>query len=104
MHIGTEVRPGISVRLLGEIYPFEPGAAAFRVALDALYTTELAAATVGYYGGGAGILGSPVEGYFPEIHLTGGVEYLVSEEIGVFGEVQFIIVIPLIRVGANYHF
>lgn len=104
VQLGAEVRPNVSVRLLAEIYPFEAGAAAYRVALDALYTSELATDTVGYFGGGLGLLGSPIEGLFPEIHVTGGVEYLVSEELGVFGEVQLIIIVPLIRVGANYHF
>jgi hypothetical protein len=104
LQIGVEVAPGVSGRLLGELYPFEPGAAAYRLALDVLATTELAERTVGYLGGGPGVLISPVEGVFPELHATGGIEVMVSDEIGLFGELQFIIIVPVIRLGANHHF
>ncbi len=105
--VGGNLTSHFAVRVFVDIFIGNPNApAVVRIAGDALYTDELAANTTGYVGGGAGILisGDAFLPLLPDVHLTGGVEYRVIEELGVYAEVQLLLVIPIVKVGVNFHF
>ena len=108
VQVGGNIAPNFALRVFGDVLPFGSDAPVVRVAVDALYTGELAAETSGYLGGGLGILIDtnpnswiPV---IPDVHLTGGVEYRIIDEVGVYAEAQLLYTSPLFRAGVNYHF
>ncbi len=109
VQFGGNITPHFAVRGSGDVLVsgLEGSGLLFYVSADFLYTGEIAADVTGYVGGGAGIaiLFDPdFRGWVPTLHVTGGAEYRIIDEVGVYVEAQVIVIFPVLRAGVNYHF